>query len=366
MSSEITKIFIVDDDPAARMILADEFDSQEYELDEFADGESCLSALDKRPDIILMDVEMPGMDGYEICRRIKADNNNKDIDVIFISSHDSTKEKLAGYDAGGSDYLIKPVQAVELKQKIALSIQNQKIRAESAAGQKMAMETAMTAMTSAGEQGVVLEFLRNSFSAFTITNLARMIVDSVSKFDLENSVQLRADNEVINSGTREPVPPLEEELLMRLKDQDRIITRGQRSIFNYGTISLLVKNMPEDEDKAGRLRDHLAILLEGASNRLDALVVGNKLKLLIKDSNRILHDVAIEQQEHKKNGQQIMDSMLQDLEASFLSWGLTEDQEATLLKVVQHGIDNSLEHLEKGQKIDDKMGEIYQRLADFS
>ncbi|MCK5613396.1 response regulator [Candidatus Pacearchaeota archaeon] len=363
--SNKTKIFIVDDDAASRMILADEFNSDKYEVHEFTDGKSCLSSIDLQPQIILLDVEMPEMNGYETCRQIKAGSNNQNVDVIFISSHDTTEEKLMGYDAGACDYLIKPIQHKELEQKISLSTKNRTIRSESAAGQKMAMETAMTAMTSAGEQGVVLDFLRNSYSVQTIDDLITMIVESVSKFDLENTIQLRTRHEVINKGTKEPIPPIEEELLFRLKDHDKIMSRGRRTIFNYGNISMLIKDMPEDDDKTGRYRDHLAILLEGAANRLDALEIDIKLKQLIHDSNFILQNTSKEQKAHKETGQEIMENMLQDLEESFLSWGLTEDQENTLVNIVQKGVDNSLEHYQKGQEIDNKMSVIIRRLSAF-
>lgn len=365
MSDKI-KLFIVDDDVSTRMILADEFDSEIFDVHEFENGQNCIDSLELKPDLILLDVEMPGMDGYETCRKIKQRNDSQDMDVIFISSHDTTDEKLSGYDAGGCDYLIKPIQHLELEQKISLAINNKTIRADSAAGQKMAMETAMTAMTSAGEQGVVLEFLRNSFYVESVEGLATMVVDSVSRFELANSVQLRTDNVIVNKGTSDPVPPLEEELLKRLKDSEKIISRGQRVIFNFGNASILIKNMPDDADKAGRLRDHIAILLEGANSTLSALVTNVELKQLINDANHILKDVAMAQKEHEQMGQKIMDDMLSDVEESFLSWGLSEGQEKTLVNIVHHGVEQSLKHAEKGQAIDAEMTVIYKRLEGFS
>ncbi len=363
MSTMSVRIFIVDDDPVARMVIADEFSCEKYELHEFSDGESCLMAIDKKPDIILMDVEMPGMNGYETCRQLKEHPDTHDVDVIFISSHDTIKEKLAGYDAGGSDYLIKPVQSQELQQKVLLARSNKDIQSESIRNHKVAIETAMTAMTSAGEQGVVLDFLRRSFVIMDIEELATKIVESISKYELAHSVQLRSSDSIVNFGTKEPVPPLEQELLFRLKDGDRIISSGSRAIFNYGNVSLLIKNMPEDEDKSGRLRDHIAILMEGADSKLISLNMGGQLKLLIKDSNKALQKVEIAQKEHKILGQEIMDEMLQNLETSFFSLGLTEEQEKMLLAVVQSGVDKSLNHIDKGVLIDEEMSEILKKLS---
>ena len=135
---------------------------------------------------------MPDTDGYETCRRLKDNLGAKNIDVIFVSSHDTLEEKLAGYDAGGSDYLIKPVQPNELLQKVKVAIKYKELRVEAEEQSSMAMETAMTALSSAGEQGFVINFMRISFAVDSIQGLADLIVDATANYMLDNSVQQRA------------------------------------------------------------------------------------------------------------------------------------------------------------------------------
>ncbi|HUG23712.1 response regulator [Piscinibacter sp.] len=81
-----------------------------------ADAIAC--ARSKRPDLILLDVVMPGMDGYETCRRLKADASTCDIPVIFMSSLAETRDKLAGFEVGGVDYIAKPFQADEVLARV--------------------------------------------------------------------------------------------------------------------------------------------------------------------------------------------------------------------------------------------------------
>lgn len=223
----------------------------------------------------------------------------------------------------------------------------------------------MTAITSAGEQGVVLEFLRQSFTLESVEDLAKKIVEAVANYDLQNTVQLRCCEQVINQGTVQPCPPLEAELLERLKDQGRIMSMGKRAVFNYGDVSLLIKNMPDDEDKAGRLRDHLAILLEGAAAKLESLKMASRITQAVSESNQILHEIHAAQQRHKEESKQIMDKMLADLESSFLSsgWGLTEDQEKALIKLVENGIEESDIHIENGLRVDARFQEIIDNFA---
>jgi CheY-like chemotaxis protein len=341
---------------------------QDYAVLAATNGEKALEMAGKtpQPDVILMDVMMPGVDGYETCRRLKSDPNTQNIDIIFVSAHDTTEEKLTGYEAGGCDYLIKPVQPNELMQKVKLAVQNKIVRAEAAKEKEIAMQTAMTAISSAGEQGVVLDFMRRSFTTASISELARLIVEAVANYGLENSVQIRGSRELVNSSTTEPMSPLEQELILRLKDAGRIRENGKRFIANFGEISLLIKNMPEDEDKRGRLRDHLAMLLEGAESRLRALEMAHELEQTVQESNQALKNIQAVQKAHKEKAVQIMDDVMRNIEHSFLSYGLTEEQETLLLNIVQTGVNQSLDNLEQSLQADQQLHSIVERLERFS
>ncbi len=360
------RILIVDDTPEDIQFLLETLKNN-FAVVAVTSGEKALEAVANgpRPDVVLMDVTMPGMDGYETCRKLKEDQENSDIDVIFVSAHDTTEEKIAGYEAGGSDYLIKPVQPSELEQKVKLAIKNNHIRSDISTEKDMAFNAAMTAMASASEQGIVLDFMRRSFSANNTKDLAALIVESTAGFDLENSVQVRSNEKIVNHGTREPMPPLEIELLERLKNHDRIVSLGKRTIFNYGEISLLVKNMPEDDEKRGRLRDHLAILAEGAEHRLAAIEASQNMVYLVEDSNKTLKDIQAVQAIQKEKGLEIMDEVLRGIEASFMTLGLTDEQEELTLEIINTGVEESIKNLENGMIIDQKFQEIISSLMSF-
>jgi len=119
MNAKDKKILIIDDSPEDIEVVIENL-KNDYAVLVGTDGQKGLdlAANEPRPDVILLDVMMPQMDGYETCRRLKENPETQDIDVIFVSGKDTTEEKLAGYDAGGSDYLIKPVQPEELVRKV--------------------------------------------------------------------------------------------------------------------------------------------------------------------------------------------------------------------------------------------------------
>ncbi len=375
MSSDKSRILIVDDSPEDIHFLMENL-KDDYAVVVATSGEKALEMMAKQPapDVILMDVMMSGMDGYETCRRIKSDPHTKDADVIFVSAHDSIDEKLAGYEAGGSDYVIKPFLPSELVQKVQMSISNRQLQHALEKEKAFAMDTAMTAMTSAGELGVVLEFLRHSFTITNIADLAQQVVEAMSCYSLQSSVQIRSTIGLININNSGPASPLEQELLTRLSNQGRIMAHGARLILNFGDVSLLIKNMPlDDPDKCGRIRDNVAILAEGIESKLKALEVEqrnieskNRLQQLVFDSNSALQEIEKIQQRQKEKNMQIMDTVMQQMEASFLSLGLTEEQEVNLHDIVQSGVDRSLNNFEAGIEIDRRLQKIIRNLQSMA
>ncbi len=363
MDTEKKLILVVDDSADDIHFLLPTLAS-EYAVLVATDGNKALeiSARMPPPDIILMDVEMPEMNGYDTCHRLKKNSTTAGIDVIFVSSHNTIDEIIAGYEAGGSDYLTKPVQPDELLQKIKLSINNKKSRTAASKGQAMAMQTAMTAISSMGEQGIIINFMRRSFTASSIGELAKLVVETTAHYGLESSLQIRTPHAVISASSKEPIPPLEMELLSRLKDCGRIMERGARLILNRGEISQLIKNMPADEEKRGRLRDHLTILLEGTEARVSALSLQEELARAVSNSNQSLLEIENMQKAQQESAMQIMDDVMQRLESSFTQYGLSDEQETLLLDIVQNGVDKSLENFEQGLKIDEQMHAIIDHL----
>src|SRR5690242_948209 len=102
-------ILIVDDTLANLQLLEDILSRAGYEVRLATDGVLALrSAQAKQPDLILLDIRMPGMDGYEVCRRLKADEASSSIPIIFISMLEDELDKVKGFQAGGVDYITKP------------------------------------------------------------------------------------------------------------------------------------------------------------------------------------------------------------------------------------------------------------------
>jgi putative two-component system response regulator len=113
------KILIVDDDRMSRLLLNTILSRISYRVSEAFDGNDCLEKAESFcPDLILMDVGMPGMDGLEVTRLLKNNDETKNIPVMIISGHDDLEERVRAVEAGAEDFLSKPVEQTILKAKV--------------------------------------------------------------------------------------------------------------------------------------------------------------------------------------------------------------------------------------------------------
>ena len=121
---EKPSILIVDDNPENLKFLSGLLKKSGFRARPVTSGELALQAARcEPPDLILLDVSMPGMDGYEACRRFKADEALRDIPVLFLSAHGETSDKVEGFAAGGVDYLTKPFQFEEVEARVSAHLE---------------------------------------------------------------------------------------------------------------------------------------------------------------------------------------------------------------------------------------------------
>lgn len=116
---QVGLILVVDDNAVNIKLLSQLLTGQGHNVHTANDGPSALALVKRNPpDLILLDIMMPGMDGYEVCRRLKADECTRDIPVLFISALDATEDKLKAFAAGGVDYIPKPFQVPEVRARV--------------------------------------------------------------------------------------------------------------------------------------------------------------------------------------------------------------------------------------------------------
>lgn len=191
-------ILLVDDNPANLGVLTQLLTAQSWRVLVAQQGESGLQIAQRaRPDLILLDVLLPGMDGFAICRRLKADPATADIPVLFMTVRMEAVDKLKGFQAGAVDYITKPFQAEEVLARVTthlrlrqlthgLQVQNAQLQAAQAAlrqanddlEQRVQERTVELSQTNADLQAQIAERRRMEEALLTERNLLRTLIDN--------------------------------------------------------------------------------------------------------------------------------------------------------------------------------------------
>jgi len=329
------RLFVVDDDPVLTEIFMVTLED-DFQLETFASAEACLARVaEQKPDIFLLDVSLPGIDGCQLCRQLKDDWDTQDIPVLFVSGSDDIEARLLCYDAGGEDFISKPFDPNELLRKLRIAAQliNSRRQLHEQAG--YAQRTAMSAMVSMGELGVVLQFLSKSFACESAGELAEAMLDSMRQYDLQAAVQVRLGGEVFSLSENGRDLPLETSVLNHVSHAGRIFQFKSRCVFNYGRVTLMVNNMPlDDADRCGRIRDNGALLAEGADARLKAIEAEQSAQRRRSGIEaalpRVHGTLDAVQANYRRNCYELTQVMIEFQEAlmkSYVHLGLTEGQE---------------------------------------
>ncbi len=120
IDNNVSKILIIEDHPATRKLLADIL-GKDYQLLIASNGEEALGLVRENPDtidLILLDIIMPGMNGYEVCQKVKEDEKTRDIPVIFVTVMEEEHDEAYGFAMGVTDYIVKPISRLRLVARV--------------------------------------------------------------------------------------------------------------------------------------------------------------------------------------------------------------------------------------------------------
>jgi len=164
--TKAARILLVDDQPANLDVLRGVLEREGYQVALAPSGQVALSnAARVQPDLVLLDITMPKMDGYEVCRRLKADPITADIPVVFITARDLNEDVVQGFEAGGVDYITKPFQEDEVLLRVRTHVRlyrltrellqkNEELQREIAQRQKLSGRLSRIAETEAERWGL--------------------------------------------------------------------------------------------------------------------------------------------------------------------------------------------------------------------
>ena len=250
----MNRILLVDDDnffhEMSKQVLSD------YEIHSVFSGEEALQEVEAvHPDLILLDIQMEGIDGYEAAVELKKLDSLKDVPIVFISTLNETEDKLKAYGVGAIDYVSKPFHHDELKNKIS-QILKFKHKADDVKQQLNISHQLITdVQRSAAQNQSVSRFAQLSLFCHDVDTLVRLLFLTTTELKASCVLKVNSDPVVIHSNN-DHLSRLEEEILSMSPHLKRIFSFGKnRAIFNWPDASLLVRNIDNLIDTMALLMD---------------------------------------------------------------------------------------------------------------
>ncbi|NMR27892.1 response regulator [Pseudoalteromonas sp. NEC-BIFX-2020_015] len=368
----LTRILAVDDEPFNLEIIEELLES-DFDLKMASSGPECLSVVeDYDPQVILLDVSMPKMNGYEVCTKLKENPNTAHIIVMFVSARGTVEERMEGYSVGAEDYIVKPFGHEELRLK--LKNLNQIIIDKENLEQQVeeATSTAFNAMANSSEMGQIVNYIENIALINDVDILAQALVSCLSSFDLQSNIEFRFINDdPQHFALRGVCSPIVIELFDMLKSKGRLHEFSHRILVNYEFISLLILNMPDhDQDKHGRIRDHVCFLVSVTEQQLKAILTRKKLEQQETKLNEVVdmvhskfHGLMDLLNENRLSNEAVFKRLQEELEERIPTMGLDEDQEIFIYQKVDRTIQNSVAREDSVKNVKAAFQEIEQDLA---
>lgn len=367
-SANKNTVLVVDDDSILCEVLNAAL-IDHYNVLTVHSGEACLTLMETcQPALVIMDIEMGGINGYDTCRRLRA--AQKDTPVIFLSVCDSLDQRLEAFDAGGDDFLAKPTDNQLILRKVQLAIQTKAARDQLASEKNSFESMAMTFLDSMGESGILQNYTRANFDCPDYPTLLENTLQTTRHLGLECHIQLRLpDRNISCTPDGQPTGPLEESILAQASSMGRLFQFKKRLVTNFERITILIVNMPDNAEAAGRIRDNIAILAEIA----DAFVKAISLRIAAQASTEKINSAnlsagaAIKVLREKYRAQQAETRMLQHdlidkVEKTYIYLGLTDGQEYRITEVLRQCSERILELFEQSDELEKQFSIIVDAL----
>ena len=344
---------------------------KQYELEHVGSVDDCIRQVsaDDVKLVLLNIVDNLKTVWLDVCRELKDNPSVSDTPIVILASDSALDSKMAYYDAGCDDYVNSesmPELHVRLMRVIFNKVANDQLKQQL----QQANEMAFIAMSDTSDLGVNVQFLLDVNTCDNLDELGMRVFKSLQSYGINCSLQIRGRHTVKNMEANGMAKEMESVLLQECKDKGRYVDFGRRSIMNYGSVSLLVKNMPVDDDKKyGAIKDNVFSLLQGADARVKALDNLESLameSLLVKrmagQMRDLMKHVDSSYKGVMKDIADVVETMADGVESSIQFLGMDERQELALQKIMETGIVDTNRIFNQGMRMDEGLREFLEQV----
>ncbi len=269
----VYRVLVVDDSEINLELVKSCLDDK-FDVVTLDSGKRCLESVDElAPDLILLDIRMPGLDGFSVCQALKSSDDTAFIPIIFLTSLDQVADRVEGYACGAEDYITKPFEKDELVRQINTALDNagkQKQWVEQYELNKEDHDAEKAALEQLYEMSVLMGFHQKCIAFVDVVDLGYELVKVCRVLGMDGSLQMETHSGMQYIGCR--MDSLEAKLLAKESLSGAHSHPRNRLIFHSKSLSLLIKNMPQDNaEKYDRVRDNIQLLVNSASNRFEII-----------------------------------------------------------------------------------------------
>ena len=344
---------------------------KQYELEHVGSVDDCIrqvSADDVKLVLLnIVDNQQPVW--LDVCRQLKDTPSVTDTPIVILARDSALDSKMAYYDAGCDDY-VNSESMSELQARLMRVIFNKVANDQLKQQLQQANEMAFIAMSDTSDLGVNVQFLLDVNTCDNLDELGMRVFKSLQSYGINCSLQIRGRHTVKNMEANGMAKEMESVLLQECKDKGRYVDFGRRSIMNYGSVSLLVKNMPMNDDKKyGAIKDNVFSLLQGADARVKALDNLESLameSLLVKrmagQMRDLMKHVDSSYKGVMKDIADVVETMADGVESSIQFLGMDERQELALQKIMETGIVDTNRIFNQGMRMDEGLREFLEQV----
>lgn len=334
-------------------------------------SKECLSKVAEKGELqlIVLDHTSADQDLVEVCREIKSDSQYEDIPIVLYSGCERSIDAMSYFDAGVDDIVDRQMPKIDLMARLHKSIFHTIASRQLKSRLKQANEMAFSAMSDTSDLGANIQFLVHCHDCSNLDELAMLLFRTLNHYQLSCSVQFRSEFETKNCEESGLAKDLESRLLWELKDEGRYVDFGHRCVMNYGQVSVLVKNMPDDEKRFGTLKDNVFPLLQGAAARIKSIDSARMLEIerdLVKGMStriqNVMEQVDERYQQVMRQCADVVEDMAVRADEAILFLDLTEAQEETFSNIMREGVKTVSELFNEGIKIDESFRKLIEYL----
>ncbi len=319
------KILIVEGNSTAEIMLLKAM-LVEHQLTFASSGEQALELTSPPPDLILLEIKLSGIDGYETCRQFREIEQTQETPVIFLTSCSNLQDRIDAFDAGGSDYISKPFDARELMSKIGalnnLTHKNKVLKNNLA----QSHDLILSIQTTSSMYQRISRFIQVSQFCPNLDTLIQLFMKATKDIGLKCVVCIKTTTDIQYFSSDSNPTTLEKEILDIAPSMKRIHSFGKdRAIYRWEHVTLLARNV-------GDLVDVIAILMDALESAIKS--ISSQAKLL-NQVTQIQHTNTLVRQDITGMFTQMREELLATILSLGIASGLAFEEENKLTSLIE-------------------------------